>query len=47
MRTFRVLNFLALVLLMAGCAYPISWQLREEAAKNVTFPKVLSTFRFP
>jgi len=42
MRTFRSLKFLALGLLIAGCAYPISRQLREEVAKNVTFPMVLS-----
>jgi outer membrane lipoprotein len=32
---------LALALSISGCAYPISQQLRQEAAKNVTFPMVL------
>lgn len=42
MRIFRSLKFLVLVLSISGCAYPISQQLREEAAKNVTFPMVLN-----
>jgi outer membrane lipoprotein len=42
MRTFGHLKFIILVLSISGCAYPISQQLREEAAKNVTFPMVLN-----
>ena len=42
MRTLGHLKFIILVLSISGCAYPISEQLREEAAKNVTFPMVLN-----
>jgi outer membrane lipoprotein len=42
MGTLRALKFLVLALSISGCAYPISQQLRQEAAKNVTFPMVLN-----
>lgn len=42
MRIRGSLKFLALALSISGCAYPISQQLREEAAKNVTFEMVLN-----
>lgn len=42
MRTVGSLKFLALALLIFGCAYPISQQLREHAAKDVTFGMVLN-----
>ena len=42
MHRYRTLGFLALPLLLLGCAsLPISKQLRTEAAKNVTFSMVL------
>ena len=37
MRTIGNLKLLALTLSIVGCAYPISQQMREEAAKDVTF----------
>jgi len=42
MRTIGNLKLLALALSIAGCAYPISQQMREEAAKDVTFNMVLN-----
>ena len=42
MRTIGNLKLLALTLSIVGCAYPISQQMREEAAKDVTFKMVLN-----
>jgi len=41
MQSFRYLVLWVLSLSLAGCAYPISEQVKKEVTKDVTFPMVL------
>ncbi len=41
LRFYKCFLFAPFLFLIAGCAYPISKELRQEATKEVTFPMVL------